>query len=280
MDPDSDREALIRELRSFRKGVGEPAANRMVSLFYLNEALGQGVPQRAFQELENLKNELGQDPMTAIGAFFFLSGWGVGLSSVDERRRQYVERHYAGDVSTPWRRSERGIVELISLIKDRDESHRPIAFIGIIPDRDGFKTALGFKYSPVGWAKPAVFINDDEYDLDEHVNIELDNRGSLGRQFVLPRVALDASVGATQNMSAVRVSWAVSVWPAWKVLSWFDDSRALIQTRTFAQQSIEVSIRSTAVLGWPTTPIAERAALISALDDRSWRIGDEQDCRH
>lgn len=262
---DPYRQEIVRELRVFRKGAGEPGTNRMASLFYLTEALGEGVPERAFAELGRLRERFGRDPLDPIGAYFFLAGWGVGLGTVDERRRLYVQRHYAGDISTPWRRAEKGIVELLALIRDRDESHRPIASIDIIPGGLSFQTALGFEYAPAPWTKPRVYINGEEYDLDRYVNTKFDG-GNMGRQFILPFVPLDASVGALDSMGTVRVTWQTATWPVWSVVSSLDDRRMFTQTRTFAHRSIEVSIRSAVVQGHPPGRIlGERAALAHKL---------------
>jgi len=263
---DSYREDLIRELRAFRKGSGQPAANRMASLFYLTESLGEGVQERAFDELTRLQQEFGGDPMTPVGAFFFLSGWGVGLGSVDERRRLYVNRHYAGDVSTPWRRSEKGIRELVALIESRDEWHRPTGFIGLVPGPSSFQAALGFDIPLASWVKPSVYVNDEEYDLDDYANVEIDQKGKLGRQYILPFVPLDTSVGASESMGTVRVKWLASTWPVWSVMSWLDDPRTFTQIRTFANRSIEVSLRSSNVAGEILRPTsARRLALMQVL---------------
>ncbi|MEV7757839.1 hypothetical protein AB0O16_07575 [Microbacterium sp. NPDC089180] len=266
MEPtDPYRQDIARELRAFRKGLGEPGADRLASLFYLTEALGEGEPERAFEELGRLREQFGRDPMTAIGAFFFLSGWGVGLGSVDERRHLYVRRYYAGDVSTPWRRAEKGIAELVALIRNRDESHRPTAFIGVIPGDRSFQIALGFDSAAVDWIEPQVYVNGEAYDLNLHVNKELDGKGKFGRQFVLPFVPLDTSVGSFDSMGNVRVTWRAKVWPVWSVFSWLDDPRMVPHTRTFANKSIEVSIRLYAIDGLPAGPIVGNRAAFAHL---------------
>ena len=107
----------------------------------------------------------GTDPDTSVGAFFYLSGAGVGLGSVDQRRTQYVSEHFAADVSSPWRRSERGIRELVTLIRDRDEHARPWAFVSVFQSGNAFQPVLDFNLRKEAWAPPVVEIDGEPVDL-------------------------------------------------------------------------------------------------------------------
>lgn len=240
---DPIRDDLIRELRLFRRGDGEPTAARMAGLFYLTEALGDGVPERAFDELAVLQRDHGADPLTNVGAFFYLSGWGVGLGTVDQRRRAYVGAHLAGDVSTPWRRSERGIAELATLIRDRDEHARPWAFVSVFQSGNAFQPVLDFNLRQESWTPPSVQIDGEPVDVDFHVHKHPTVEGMFTRRFVLPESPLKLDVGFAERMAVVRVGWNMPVWPVWSVFSWTADPRIAVHLRTFRERAVEVSLQ-------------------------------------
>lgn len=240
---DPARDEIWKELRIFRKGDGIPAANRLAGLFYLTEALGDGIQERAFDELSRYHQGLGQDPLSDIGAFFYLSGWTVGLGTVDERRKRYLEEHFASDVSTPWRRSERGITELATLIRDRAESHRPWAFVSIFQSGGTFQPVLDFNMSYESWQPPEVFIDHEPIPLDFHVHRDSNKHGRFTRRIVLPESPLRTDVGFAEAMATVRVRWPMPVWPTWSLLSWTADPRIMTHMRTFRERAVEVSLQ-------------------------------------
>jgi hypothetical protein len=255
---DPTRDEIIRELRFFRRGDGAPTAVRMTGLFYLTEALGDGIPERAFDELAVLYDRHGQDPITSIGAFFYLAGWGVGLGSVDQRRQDYVANHFAGDVSTPWRRSERGIAELANLIRDRDEHSRPWAFVSVFQHKNTFQPFLDFNLGYESWQKPTVFINGDEIVIEFHLHQDPEDKHRYTRRIVLPEGPLNLDVGFGEPMAVVRVVWPMPVWPVWSVASWTADPRIMTHLRTFRQRAVEVTLQ-----WWRRTPPGEVEGLVS-----------------
>lgn len=240
---DPIRDDLVRELRLFRRGDGEPTALRMAGLFYLTESLGDGVPERAFDELGVLQRDHGTDPLTSIGAFFYLSGWGVGLGTVDQRRRAYVDAHLASDVSTPWRRSERGIAELATLIRDRDEHARPWAFVSVFQSGNAFQPVLDFNLRQESWTPPSIQIDGEPVEVDFHVHKHPTMGGFFTRRFVLPESLLKLDVGFAERMAVVRVGWNMPVWPVWSVFSWTADPRIAVHLRTFRERAVEVSLQ-------------------------------------
>ena len=183
---DPVREEIAKELKQFRRGSGHPGAHRLNGLFHLAEALGDGIPERAFDELSRLHDEHGTDPMTNIGAYFYLSGWGVGLGTIDERRLRYVAEHYAGEISTPWRRAERGIAELATIIRDREETIRPWAFVSLFQSGVKVQPVLDFTMGYESWQPAQVFIDGDEVELDFHFHKATEQNGRYSRRFVLP----------------------------------------------------------------------------------------------
>lgn len=246
---DPIRVELVRELRQFRKRPGEPAVVRMAGLFYLVEALGEGVPERAFEELARLYEKFGTDPLTNVGAFFYLSGWGIGLDTVDQRRARYVAEHLAGDISTPYRRSQRGINQLATIIRDQSEQSRPWAFVSIFQSKDTFQPVLDFNLGHESWQPPEVYIDDEEVPVDFHLHENKESPGRYTRRMVLPESRLDLDVGFADTMAVVRVHWPMPVWPVWSVLSWTADPRIMTHLRTFRQRAVEVRLQ-----WWRETP--------------------------
>jgi hypothetical protein len=240
-DPVGDE--LGRELRLFRRGDGYPSPSRMSGLFYLTEALGDGIPERAFDELAVLQRDHGADPLTSIGAFFYLSGWGVGLGTVDQRRRAYVDAHLASDVSTPWRRSERGIAELVTLVRDRDEHARPWAFVSVFQSGNRYQPVLDFNLREEAWTAPSVSIDGEPVDFDFHVHKHPTMEGVYTRRVVLPESPLKLDVGFAERMAVIRVGWNMPIWPVWSVFSWTADPRIAVHLRTFRERAVEVSLQ-------------------------------------
>ncbi|OFI39539.1 hypothetical protein BIU82_00205 [Arthrobacter sp. SW1] len=247
---DPIRDELIRELRNFRRGSGYPDSTRLTGLFYLTEILGNGVPERAFEELERLYERHGQDPLTPVGAFFYLSGWEIGLDSVDQRRVRYHETYYA-DISTAWRRAERGIKDLTTLIRDRDETSRPWAVVSLFQSGDKFQPFLDFNLGYESFQKPGVFMNGDQVPVDFHVHGETGTKTRYTSRIILPESPLDLTAEFGESMATLRVLWNMPVWPVWRVMSWTAEPRIMTVMRTFRERAIDVSLQ-----WWGHTPAA------------------------
>lgn len=253
---DPVRDELVRELRAFRKHPGDPTVARMTGLFYLTEILGDGIPERAFDELAALHEEYGTDPKTNIGAYFYLSGWGVGLDSVDQRRERYRDEFFA-DVSTSWRRSQRGINELVTIIRDQDETFRPWAFVSVFQNRNTFQPFLDFNMGYESWAKPIVLIDEEEQDVNFHLHRNPSDEHRYTRRIVLPERPLNLDVGFAEAMATVRVIWTMPAWPVWSVAAWTADPRIMTRLRTFRDRAVEVSLQ-----WWRQTPPGEVDGLV------------------
>jgi hypothetical protein len=238
-DPTLD--AIVRELVIFRKGEGHPTVARMTGLFYLNEALGEGIPERAFTALGRLYEKYGTDPESAIGAYFYLSGWGVGLDSVDKRRYLYRDE-FLRDISTPLRRSKRGMRELAMIIRDGDERSRPWAVVSIFQSGDRFQPFLDFNLGYESWQPPMVFVSGEEVHVDFHLHRDPSNETRYAQRVVLPECGLDLGVPFGGQMGAVRVVWPMPVWPVWNLVAWVADPRIMTRLRTFRQRAVEASL--------------------------------------
>lgn len=260
-DPVKDR--LFAELRIFRKGAGEPTHDRLDGLFELTEALGEGIIERAFEALGRYYDERGTDPETDIGAYFYLAGWGVGLDSIDQRRTRYAETLHC-DVSTAWRRAERGLKQLRALIRDRAEKSRPWAMVSVFQSGERFHPFLDFNLSYESWRPPRVQVNGDDLgDLDFHLHRDPENETRYVSRIVLPEYDLNLTAGFRMPMATVRVSWAMPVWPIWNTMAWTADPRIISRMRTFRERAVEVTLE-----WWSATSAAAGGGL--AHDNGIW----------
>lgn len=258
---DPRREALVQDLRSFRKGVGVPSPERLDGLFDLVDALGDGIVERAFGELDRYYREHGQDPLSAIGAFFYLSGWGVGLDSVNQRRSVYVQQ-YPCDESTAWRRAQRGLQQLATLIRDGDERQRPWAFVAIFQSGPRFHPIIQFNLAYESWRPPLIQINGEEVPFDFVLHRDPSEPDRFLHRVILPEYPLNLEAGLSEPMAIVRVTWAMPVWPVWSLSNWVADPRISMMMRTFRDRAVEVSIH------WRESVTAEeQAAVLAGLDD-------------
>lgn len=253
---DPVRDELLTELKIFRRGSGEPSVTRLEGLYYLTEILGEGSPERAYEELEVLAQKHGTDPQTDMGAFFFLSGRGSGLESVNQRRELYRDTYFA-DISTAWRRSERGMGELVTIIRDRDETHRPWAFISIFQSHNKFQPFLDFNMGYESWQKPRVYINDEEIEIDFHLHQDPVDQHRYTRRIIIDEQPLDLTAGFAEPMAVVRVSWRMPVWPVWSLASWTADPRIMTHMRTFKDRAVEITLQ-----WWRETPALDIQGLV------------------
>lgn len=259
---DPTHDALVKELMTFRRGEGHPSAARLNGLYYLTDILGEGIPERALEELGRYRVERGHDPQSAIGAFFYLAGWDVGLDSVDQRRYRYITE-YPCDPSTALRRANRGIRELAALIRDRDEHSRPWAFVSIFQSGDAFQPFLDFNLGYESWKPPTVLIDGIEQAIDFHVHKDAEAPNRFTRRIVLPESPLNLDVAFGQPMATLRVIWPMPLWPTWNLVSWTADPRILTRLRTFRQRAVEVSLE-----WWRKEPPHQVEGLVS--DGRIW----------
>ncbi|MBD8207790.1 hypothetical protein IFU08_12400 [Microbacterium sp. CFBP 8790] len=241
---DPIRDAIVKELLQFRKQPGYPGPHRLDGLFHLVEALGEGIPERAYDELSRLYEGIGRDPDTDVGAYFYLCGWNVGLGTIDERRLRYVAEHYAGEISAPWRRAKKGMYELATIIRDRDETDRPSVVVSIFQSGAAFQPILDFTMAYESWQPPIVIVNGVTIDLDFHVHKDPEHDERYIRRFVLPDAPLDTTVGYGEQMGRIFVHWPMPVWPTWRLLAWVAEPRILAQMRTVRNRAIEIALIS------------------------------------
>lgn len=265
-DPVRDR--LFAELRAFRKGSGHPTPDRLDDLFDLTEALGEGVIERAFEALQRYYEERGTDPETDIGAYFYLAGWEVGLDSIDQRRTRYAATFHC-DISTAWRRAERGLKQLRAVIRDNAERFRPWAIVSVFQSGEKFHPLLDFNLSYESWRPPVVRVNGEMVDdIDFHLHRDPEDDTRYTSRIIMPEYPLDLNAGFAQSMATIRVTWAMPAWPVWNAVAWTADPRIVTRLRTFRQRAVEVSLE-----WWSRAPANETRDL--ARDHGVWAERDD-----
>jgi hypothetical protein len=238
---DPRRDALLRDLRGFRKAPGLPSMERLQGLNDLVDALGEGIAERAFSEIERYQREYGQDPETVIGAFFYLSGWGTGLDSVNQRRSRYVEKFHC-DESTAWRRAQRGAAQLAALIRDQDEHERPAVFLAVFQSGAFFHPIVDFNLAYESWRPPIIEVDEKIVPFDFVLHPDPNHPGRFTHRVILPEYPLNLDAGPSEAMATFRVSWAMPVWPIWTLSAWVADSRISALMRTYRDRAAQVSI--------------------------------------
>lgn len=249
---DPGKDALLDDLRVFRRGTGHPTAARMNDLFDLTEALGEGVIERAFAALERYYEQHGTDPETDIGAYFYLAGWGSGEATIDQRRYRYRDRFYC-DISTAWRRSERGMKRLAALIRDHAEHSRPWAVVSVFQTGETFQAFLDFNLGHESWRPPVVQLNGEEIQgLDFHLHVAGDDdpqRQGPGTRYtsriILPETPLDPRAEPGELLGRVRVIWNMPVWPVWQTVAWTTNPNIYVRMRTFRERAVEAGVAQT-----------------------------------
>ncbi|WP_431230450.1 hypothetical protein [Paenarthrobacter nicotinovorans] len=184
----------------------------------------------------------GRDPQTSIGAFFYLSGWGIGLDTVDQRRGKYRDKYFV-DISTPWRRSEKGIRDLATIIRDHNENSRPWAVVSFFQSGNTFQPFMDFNMGFESLQRPVVFLNDVRVDVDLRFHEDPKTKLRYTSRVILPEAQLNLSVGFGEPMAKLRVLWSMPVWPVWSVMSWTADPRIMTVLRTFRERAVEVSLQ-------------------------------------
>lgn len=224
-------------------------------MYYLVQILGQGAPLRAFEELTRLYELMGGDPVTPVGAYFFLSGWGVGKETIRQRQFELQYRHGLS-YSTSRRRADEGASELVTIIRDRDETYRPWAFISIFQERNHWHPFLDFNLGTESWLPPEVSINGAAVDVEFTFRHDHESGTRWFNRTILPEQDLNLGVEFAGVMGTLRVEWPMPVWPLWQLVAWVADPRILTQIRTFRQRAVDVSLK-----WWDKNPPSSTAGL-------------------
>ena len=200
------RQRLVAELRVLRRGQGAWAV-RVAPLVWLVDAAGLGMVERAVARLEQLRQELGTDPLSDVGAFFWLGDVGITEPevSLEQRLARYAEVFHCNE-RTALRRSDRGIAMLAAALRDEAE-RRPFALIWLFQS-----------------AGSATVVLDCVMEAQS------------------VREPVQTAPGPYLPCLAVRVLWDMPVWPVWQLTGWVVDPHYLVRLQTFRQRAAEVSL--------------------------------------
>lgn len=114
-----------------------------------------------------MADEFGAEPGSDIHAYFFTNGHGVGGSNLDDRLRRYAETYHVVE-KTALRRSDRGVLALSHVIRDRAILERPEVMFWLTQDGPmvGF-TATFFAVTGSSFHEPTLYVNGEAQDLPD-----------------------------------------------------------------------------------------------------------------
>lgn len=272
VDPTVD--ALVVELRRIRTGRGEPGPERLAGCDELIDCLGLGSLEHAWETLQRLYDQHGQDPETNIGAYFYTAGWRVGRDSMEQRLQQYTRQFHVSATRTPLRRSNAGAADLAQLIRDYSEHSRPWGFIFVFQSGPTADAICRFYIARESWRPPTIQVDGEPIPVDATHHRDPDRDGALYSQVIVPRFRLKLDVGPHEDLATVDVQWPMPVWPSWQLLTYLPDPRILGRMRTYRNRAVQIGLQ------WSHVPPPEDVdGLALARDGAVWG-GDAPHVRH
>lgn len=218
MPDDPIREELHKELRTFRRGFGPLARQRVSGLYQLTDFVGHGSEEQAFDVLLHLAamHDDGEDG--TIRAFFETSGLNTSGDNLDQRLKECARKHFVNE-RTILRRSDRGAVQLSEIIRDGYLYDRPLGNVYAAQVENQSESLFSVSFSidvPEGMAyrRPKVFIDGTEQDFpfvlhDSH----LSNMVRAIESFSVP---LDLSKPEDDEpVATIEIHWIMPVWVSW-----------------------------------------------------------------
>lgn len=258
---------LVQELRRVRTKPGLPGPERLDGAFTLIDELGQGDLMRAWELLEALRQEHGNDADSDIAAYFALAGWDVGLSTLEQRRDAYARTHYC-DSRTALRRADRGMGQLARLIRHGSASSRPWVIFALWQSGNHAEVIVRFHMTIESWRPPTIRINDEIQPHDFVLHRMKDRPGWYHSLAVAERVPLDLTAGQSQDMLSAFVHWPMPIWPAWFHVTYAADPRILTTSHVYADRGLSLTLRWSHMV-----TAAECGDLVSA--KRLWAPGSD-----
>lgn len=165
MPEDSIQQELLADLRVLRRMEGEPDQARLTGRHALIEQLGSGSIKAAYKRLMALAEEAGSEVGSDIHAYYFTIGLGVGGLNLDDRLKRYAETHHVV-TKTALRRSDRGLVALSHLIRDRSVVQRPEAYLWLTQDGPIVGLTVTFwMIADTEFRQPGIYIDGKRQDL-------------------------------------------------------------------------------------------------------------------
>lgn len=239
---DPVRDAIVKELRAIRKMPGLPSIERLTGQNELIDALGYGDVERAWARLERLREEHGSDPQTDIGAYFYLSGWGIGRDTLTQRKQLYANE-FGYDERTAVRRGDRGADQLGAIIRDQSESKRPWGLITLFQSGNKVDFIVRLMMAYESWRPAEIRLNgEDISDPVFTLHKNHDVAGGYYHQLIAEAVPVVRSAGERGAMATLLVHWPMPVWPTWQTVVHTPRQDVTVRTRTFRDRGIEVRL--------------------------------------
>lgn len=232
MKVDLVRDEIADALRLLRRGPGELTPERVAAIPALIDHLGAGSTEMTYTSLMRIADEHGTDPRTDIGAFFYMSGWNHGGHSLEQRRSDYAEEFFVHD-RTGLRRSDRGVYQLVDIIRDRFAWTNPVAYISAFQSGANLRVHLSLAIEEGTQFRDALILinEDDDYLTDELDWVREERSKYIFSRARLPMLTLDTTKAADQPLIELQIHWEMPIWPIFELLTHFVDPRLMVHLR-------------------------------------------------
>jgi hypothetical protein len=238
------RAGLMEELRALRRGSGQ-LETRLGALPWIVDSLGHGSLVRAAERLRLIRDEHAADPETDIGAFYWLADYGEhhAGASLEQRLTTYATA-CACDARTALRRSDRGIRELAGMLRDYNETERPVGMVSIFQSGTNATVVIDLWLSYESFREPEVQLNGEPIEREPFVlhHHNGDPEGRYRARLILDPLPLNVDVEPYEPCLTVRVLWDMPIMPVWQLTGWVADPRFAVRLQTFRQRAAEVTL--------------------------------------
>lgn len=225
MPEDSIQQELLSDLRVLRRLEGEPNEFKMAGRHALVEQLGSGNIATAYKRLMSWADEAGSVSGTDIHAYFFTIGLGVGGYNLEDRLRRYAETFHVVH-KTALRRSDRGLIALSHLIRDRSVEWRPSVYVWLTQSGPTVGlTATFFTVVGTEFRQPRVYMNGKHQELSKlkWVDDEPGTNMLKARHRIL--INLTDELPASGQLITFHIWWVTEMHPTFELGTTLADSR-------------------------------------------------------
>lgn len=227
MADDPTRDFLVTALRRLRRGAGDFDKWRVAADDTLQEWIGEGDLDQAWNVITQLIEQNKKDPNSDVFAFFISCGWQTPGDTLDIRLRKYADTYHVEE-RTARRRSDRGAIKVAKMLRDALRYDRPLAQFFIFQDGPILIPWVTIHVEEDSqWRRPRVYVNDQRVT---QLTFDLKKRGFAGylkSSERVPDIPLDLAAKGREALASIRVHWAMPIWPSWDLCSHLADNRLI-----------------------------------------------------
>jgi hypothetical protein len=234
MAADPTRDLLVAALRRFRRMSGDFGKERMAADDVLRDWVGEGDLDQAWSVISQVVTQYQHDVDSDVFTFFVTCGWQTPGDTLDARLKVYAAQHHV-DERTALRRSDRGVVKVAQILRNRLVHDRPFAQLLVVQNGPFAHASITVHVEEGGdWRRPQVHVNGQR-----HTELRFDpdrpglRDGYLSSTERLSNLPLDLASGYAGSLLSIRVHWPMPIWPAWDLAS------NIIDEQLYAQLTVD-----------------------------------------